>query len=315
MATKYPKDVAVSRAKQTLSIASYLFKPDVEKGESPKTLFGHFSRYIFTVINEQKQALAGNISPLDVIGPITKRSEIAYAEEMRRQINGMAAIATDATTNSEAPTIGRTTAFFAGEFKGKTPVQVLLEHPDGSYDQKLQGQFDWLKSNVERYPKNKTLMDAIQDAFRLKNEGKLNGEQPTQAAVPSQSFVVYQSGYRPNMYKGETRNGTQMYPVFEIDILWNFGKNYPVDVSITRYFAPVEKKDDGRLNVTKSAMDRASLQKNTMHLAADEWIRMLKLIECDVDRFNMLNAKKIETEAEAAELANKQSAGQSQPQR
>ena len=93
-------------------------------------------------------------------------------------------------------------------------------------------------------------------------------------------------------------------------------EDIPISFLLTLFhLCPVEKKDDGRLNVTKSAMDRASLQKNTMHLAADEWIRMLKLIECDVDRFNMLNAKKIETEAEAAELANKQSAGQAQPKR
>ena len=51
----------------------------------------------------------------------------------------------------------------SGNLKGKTPIEVLLSDP-GNGKKSLNDQYIWLKSNLEKYPKNRELMEAIEDA-------------------------------------------------------------------------------------------------------------------------------------------------------
>ena len=83
---KYPKDIVSVVRKQTLSITAELVKPNLSEGDSPLKFYNeHFSRFPFTIINEQKKFANANI-PVREIPNIIKRSCKAYDVDMERTL-------------------------------------------------------------------------------------------------------------------------------------------------------------------------------------------------------------------------------------
>ncbi len=275
MEIKYPRHCASIVRNKTLSCDAWLQRATTEKGESPFEVFrissdkelGTFaSRFSICCISEGKPA-SGNVS-LPEMEEIIAKSDFAKNELFRRQVNG--GISSSVSSNVGTLPSCYTKKFNAGNLKGRTPVDVLINDEDGK--EVLNNQYKFLQKNLDKYPKNQELMDAIMEASSLEKEGKL--KQATSQPIQGE-FVIFDGGMKP-LIRNKDKNGNSK--VYEVKITCEFEKNYPINVTVLNYFAPVEQKENGLLNVQKNKMDKSSLVANTMALTIGEWIHFIKSI-------------------------------------
>jgi len=290
--TKYPWDIWSAVRKQTMSVEAHLFpaeafpKDPQEEGESPLTGHSGYSRFVVTVINAEKVALSANI-PIREIAGIDAKTKFAATKQFEY----------DCRQKSEGVSPAYTVKITTGTFKGKTPAEVLLENPANR--EKLTSHYNWLKENLAKYPNNKHQMEAIIEASNLEKAGNLKGEVSDTGYKPS--VKIYEAPMRPLASKKREEDGKWL--VYEFYIKWNVGDNYPVSVEIVNYYAPVEKKPDGTLNVKVSERDNESIRKNEMKLTAEEWLNANRSINSVLSQFEMLHAK---SNFDAARRADKE---------
>ena len=288
-AIRYPREVALVHRQQTVYINSNLLPADAAKGQCPLTIYdsmnSHFSRYEVCLINQQKQAATANMSVSDVL-KLQRMTDYAYAKNLETKQ------ATSGDSEKNRP--GWTVKFVSGNLKGMSPAQVIAEEGEGGI-QKLRDQYKYLQQYADKYPNNKKIMDAILDAIEINKAGKIQEGGNTGPA----RLVLHATGMRPLTRK--VRNDGKSF-VYDMTITWTFGADNPVNITTENYYAPVVRKDDGRLNVMYKERDTATAIKNSMDLSADEWADMMYLIQADMRRFEMLHAK---TQYEAAERAQR----------
>lgn len=191
-----------------------------------------------------------------------------------------------------------------GNLKGKTPAEVLIE--DAAGKKALLSQREWLAKNMEKYPANKTQVEAIDQAIRLFEEGKLSGAAASTAAPASgRTINLYEAKYRP-LTRRQKENGKCL--VYEIVINWTIGNDYPVSVKVQNYYAPVIKNEKtGMLNVKASeAEDKVQ---NEMLLMAKEWNNVLDRIYDNMLQFKVLHARETINDSIAADKKNREAAG------
>jgi len=278
--SNYPLEIALVQKKQTFYINSHLVP--VGKDDAPLLTYKNpesLSRYEIVIINEDKKATTANV-PVNEILRLQRISDYLYPKHLEK---------------TWKPKTADDVIITSGKLKGRTPSQVLLEDADGK--DSLRNQYKWLKDNLDKYPKNKIQMDAIEQAVKLFEAGKL------EVSNEVSNIELYESGMRPLMSRSVPSNLDSKYKfVYEISLEWLLGES--VTVSILNYYAPVEKLPDGRLNVMKSSYDKATFIKNSMTLTADEWMNCLYNINMDMRRFEQINAEK--TYKESAEQSYQQ---------
>lgn len=249
----YPMQCASIVRNQTLGIEARLSPTDVKEGESPLEMYNHFSRFPVVLIGDDRKAATANI-PIAEMQMLIRRSEYAMNKQMEREMSPVSA-------SSDAPlSAAYTTRIVSGEMKGKTPAEVLLAEADGQ--NKLNQHYQWLQNNLSKYPNNKKIMDAIADAAALQKAGKLTQQ------VSRNTFSLLDIGMRPLIRKTNAKNNCFVY---ELSVSWVFDQNYPVQIEISNYYAPVTKTDKGLLNVQKKNMEKDSLVSVKMKLSFMEW--------------------------------------------
>lgn len=281
--TKYPLEVgSVVRKSKTFSIMSYLIRANAYDNELPYTVYGKFSRFAISIldITNGTKSVRGNIKPSE-IADISYRSEYALNKHIEAEINSVNTSST--STLSTAYSVKIT----SGTLKGKTPATVLLEGND-SY---LENQREWLQQNLSRYPNNKVQIDAINEAFKLKREGKLDKSASNNSG--GTIVTLYDGGMHPLTRK--TREDGKCF-VYEIKITWQVGEKYPVMVAIANYYATVLKTQDGRLNVTN--VDNSSRTLLSMTMSEGEWIEIISNIKRNMSMFEILQARSLFNDAE-----------------
>ena len=274
---KYPFDIVSIVRKKTFSIEAR-FSQETE--ESPLKVFDDtFSRYVFTVIADGKAATS-NI-PLDIIEEVDKITAFAY----NKQLESKYSPAKDGETgNSPAYTV----RFRAGKVKGKTPVDILRENPAGEAKKILNDQYKWLKENLEKYPSNKEIMDAIVEASKIDPETISESAKDVTPPV-----TILEIGTRPLVRKKREDGKCFCY---ECRVTWDMSKNYPVSVVIDNYYAPVVKKENGMLNVQLSGKDRSTEVIHEFSMTAGEWLNtvsQMKNIKENFVRMYMADAFKL----------------------
>ena len=143
-----------------------------------------------------------------------------------------------------------------GKFKGKTAAEVLLSDPTAKSD--MESTRDLLQKNVEKYPANKVLVNAIDEAIMLFEAGELK-EQSTQNTAQS-SMTIYHKEYKST----RRANPKGLYLCYSISVDCQFDMDYSWQIKIDNYFAPSvsgkidHKKAEGR----KSA---------SIRLTDDDW--------------------------------------------
>lgn len=320
---KYPKDLYTAFTKMsTLSVAAELFPAEGKDGDSPYTIYKEpFSRFVFTIIKKEgqsKQFVNANISVNEIPDILAKAQSAQNAEtflklpfvnQLFNAIKGVNKLVKNVgegvdsivnylstgikpqqnlqnnntnNTNVPAGNLANSVTIYNGTFKGKTPAQVLKEDPNNA--SALQKQHAWLEKNLAQYPGNKQQMDAINEALAMLNANQL-GDDNIDEVVNFGDVVLYKPSPRALIRKKD-QNG--YCPVYEIAILYHLGDDYPVEIQVSNYKAPVNQRNNGLINPDRSkAIER---QNNMFRLSSSQFNDMIYKMSAHMRRFESLYA-------------------------
>ena len=265
-ALENPKEIFTNfsgkeESRVTMAVECYMTKAKIEDKITPQALFGQFTRLVFHLLRSGTRVKA-NVN-FDELPDIEERTEFVRSKIYENELSGSAVPCAQEDTSDAQPAY--TTLFTMGPYKGRTPADIVLEDPEGNRA-KLREQYEFLKNNADKYPRNKKIMEAIINAYNLYDSGALEKKEKSQSQG-SRSFEIYKSGYRP-----QTRDKREdgKCRVQEMNVLCNIGNRYPIELTISEYYAPVTNVN-GRLNVQASAVDAASVQKITAYMTLKDW--------------------------------------------
>lgn len=232
---EYPNQVgSIVRSKKTLGIDAFLATSQTQKGQSPLELHAGFSRFVFTIIDRTsgtKKFVHANISP-DEIDLIKKKSDLAI-ERIFNLKNGLA------SEEKQELSPAYTVAMTSRELAKKTPAQLLNEDPANK--SKLESAKKWLSDNLSRYPNNKTQIDAIDDAIKLFDDGKLKKD----ITVASKIIDLYKVDTKiPNSKKLNAKYNNKTL-VYSISICCQPGQDYPFAINIMNCYASTKTTSTG----------------------------------------------------------------------
>ena len=164
-----------------------------------------------------------------------------------------------------------------------------MENPNAN-KKMLLNQVDWLQKHLAQYPRNQVQIDAINEALRLFDAGKLTTQSAPSQPVERTDNEIYKSGMRP-LIRRKNKNGKTF-------------------VEIKNYFAPVVKRENGLLNVM--AKEKEEEIKNVFPLTINEWLWLDHILNAQMRTFEDMNAARLYKIAKDEEWANK-SAATAQP--
>ncbi len=267
---KYPYDIVSFVRQKTLSIEAHFVR---EKTESPMKVFDRtFSRFTTTIIADGETPYC-NI-PIESLAGMRTRTNLAAEAHFAPKT-----IAPQEDLGVDTSSIAFTRKFICGDLKGKSPAEVLIENPEGG-KKILNEQYLWLTNNLEKYPKNAELIDAIMVASRL----DLSSVKPI-ASAPGNTFEILDIGCRPLIRKKRESDGKCF--VYECKIIWDCSRKYPVSCTIKNYYADVKQTETGTLNVNLSSKDTNAEVEKEFSMTADEWLYALGEMESARDCFKM----------------------------
>lgn len=195
----------------------------------------------------------------------------------------------------------------SGNYKGKTPAEVLQNDPNGRNG--LTSQKAWLQKNLDKYPANQQQIDAIDDALKLFEDGKLAVSENAQSGSfnTSCSIRLYPSTPGGPVPKPLIRNKRDdgMVPVREMEIYWHVGDKYPIEISIVEYYTRVNEHEGGRITITNPGTKPTPKK---MRLSEQDWMNCIRSIKADMRNFEMLHAKETRTDAESVDRKNRMAA-------
>ncbi len=306
--TNYPEDVCTYKSTQTLSVAAKFF---VAKGEtsdeskmepqSPREIIGSTSRFRVTIINEDREAVTSKWEVGEMRALKNRISDARHFTNMLKW-NNLASASSDGAGGSSP---AYTTRFSMGTgLKGKTPVEVYKENPTG-FEDLLTKQKKFIEGNIGKNDgkfdsANKQQIAAIDDALKLKAEGKLDKAAAQSISCPP--LDIWTSDPKPDMRHTDEKSG--LTPTYLTNVTVYPLNNYPVTVKLTNFDAPVNTRDNGTLNVLMSK--KANEKINEISLTFDAFENLLQNMEDYVEEFKMLHAKECFEDAEKCIKKNKE---------
>ena len=287
MITKYPLEVAsVVRKNKTMSITSYLYKAKGTEGENPYEVYGKFSRFSFSILDLGEpgniKTARINVKP-DEIADIKVRTKYA----LREHLDAETKMPTGNSLGESYPAY--TSTFRTGAHKGMTPASVLLE----GKAEELKKERAFLQGNVGRYPANKQIIAAIDNAFDLQKANMLRGDVTNNNNNLVRTVSLFYSGLKPQQRKQREDGKCEVH---EMNISWQVGAKYPVEIAITNYYASVNKQTDGRLLVGEK--DNSSRITIKITLDESEWMNTIRKIDTNMHMFEILQARELFKEAD-----------------
>lgn len=289
----YPDEPVSIVRQQTFAAKPVLSLADPSTGEDPAKIYSKFSRINLTIlgtVNGKKEFVSSNLD-LSSLEEIKENTHLCKQEEFNRKIHPSAA-------PSAASSPAYTVAFAMGPLKGKTPAQVIAEQGAEAGGKTLNGQFTFLKNNLEKHPANQKIMDAITDAGNLMKTGSLK----TTNAAPSAAgrADIYPSALKGNIHK-EHPEAKGNYFCHDTKIEWQFGNNYPVVITISNFYAPIQKDaQTGKIQVMSMKKLEGSEKKKEIRLTSAEWLHALSMIDKTIWMYETLHMSAIAKSVKAA---------------
>ena len=257
---------------------------------------GNMSRFVFTILNHTSNpptALKTNIPATD----------IPYLEHMveaafRKKESMKAEPAVPVETKNTSPAY--TTVIPFGKFKGTTPASALLANANNKTE--LTGTAQFMRSNASKYPANLKIAEAIEEAVRLFDSGKLSVESSAAAAVPESTMVVY----KEDIHYGRSATADGYREVTGIEIVCNLRNRYPWTVKISSLEAPVNKSSDGK---SVPELSKARNRKNaSINLSDKDWLMIMNRLRRTVEMFEEKNFNAMFTRADDIARQNRDAA-------
>ena len=310
---KKPMQLQVSVQNKTFIVESAICS---NFRENPLGIYDEtFSRYVFYILQDGKQAkmnvpLEGNNIP-DVFmkgGELSREKEEGgnvitmiirsiYAYIRHVHLMNTPRPKDDGDGTSEKGKIAYETRFKAGRLKDRTPIEVLLEDENG--EEELRTQREFLKKNLSKYPRNKGLIEAIDMAFALLEEGDIDGGTKTAAASSGAGIIkLFSVGLRP-LQRKRRADGTCF--VYTGRVNWRLGEENPVEIVIENFYAPVEKKENGTLRVIAGKKVQDTYVKAIFNMPASLWLSYIYRIAMDMRLFENASGFMARLLAESAE--------------
>ena len=149
-----------------------------------------------------------------------------------------------------------------------------------------------LENYLAKHPTNADLMKAIDEAILLLDSGKLKQSNNTAGIIsiyePSEKYFTSE----------KEKDSEGNYKIYKISVICDPTKNYPFNVTITNYFAPVEVKPNKTTQIKKSATKKDSILTFTMNLTESEWVEIVHKMESAMKNFEQINAQQAYEENE-----------------
>lgn len=268
----YPTECAKVKRQNTFSVDARLSRAKSSEGQNPLEIYdARWSRFIFAIIETGKTSVTANIPVRDIPG-IADKSRAALQIHMAQPA--------PSSNAQQAPTQGLayTQRLATGRFAGKTPAEVLKEDPGNKTA--LKSQYDFLAKNLEKYPRNKSQMDAISEAIKFEENGSFEKAVPGSPAKDITLYDVPMKGL-----KNRRRSDGRCF-VYSVHIAWEIGEQYPVVIRINNFWAFI-KKDSIDIDVSS----RTDARSKTFRCADSEWSYVLKRITETMRLFEHLNAE------------------------
>lgn len=267
---RYPRQIyTAKREKIVLGIDNYLSRPDERDTIPPLELHSPYSRFVLTIIDKSGSAVLtpkANIPASDIPG-IVEISRIAMLKKTRF-------VSTGASADSAEMSPAYTQQILLGNFRGRTPAEILLENPE-SKDGLLKTR-NFLADKARQYASNQKQMDAIDDAVKLLETGKLKKKT---GAVCSGIAKIYDVSHK---YMRDTNDqGHRLF--YGMSIICQYGNNYPWTITIENFFAPGLQGPKGGL--APKMNEKNGYAKCSIHLNDMEWSQMVTRLDSDIRYF------------------------------
>ena len=234
---KYPNQVFASkRKKQTLGVDCKLA---IRTDESPLQVHAGFSRFSITIIDCKTGKTitpTANI-PAEEVLPIKDITSSVMTAKVFNTINSGVSSNVDSDDATEivkstGSSVGYTEKIFIlRQYAGQTPVEIIQSGGDNAIKDLTYAK-DTLSKNVEKYPKNKVQIDAIDDAIGLYSCGLIATSNTTsESSVPkkNQSYTIYETPFKFMTKKNEKGHNL----CYSIKISCNFAMDYPWRIEIS----------------------------------------------------------------------------------
>lgn len=285
---KYPYQVgSIKRPEKVLGLDAKLSAErcdDPQRNGAPLELHAGYSRFVLTIVDKAQNCQPTANIPAKDLPAVLQKSKIAlYKLANKEQKAPPAAAANQGLAFSERLSFGK--------FKGKTPAEVLAI--DVKNEEQLLYVASILSQNVGKYPANKKVIDAINEAISLAKEGKLGA---SSVPISTEPYKIYESGY-----KFKTIMNAKGYNlIYSLNVTFDESMRYPITVEVQNCFAPVETVAGGQKNIQMQKAE--DVKKASMVLSADEWFELVSsanAIKCNFEAMIFRHQLKI------AEVANK----------
>lgn len=294
MKTNYPWQInsVIHKSKtatKTLGMDAMLFSPkeedEVRTPAAPLEMHEGYSVFKGTLIVKESKntdVLKFNI-PAKAVPYIHKRTSMAIDMNMKNQlispITGMIKASASASGSEDVSgSIAFTVSFMTGTLKGKTPGQMLLDSPANR--EVLLKQRKFLETNVARYPANQSQIDAIDEAIKLLDAGKLiKTEEMKEVSAPG-VITIYECA--PKNVKPIDEEGR--WTIYQVSITYNPAMSLPFDITVMNCFAPVNKSKGNEIEMSKAI---GKMTKD-IRLSEEEWYTMIDTMKATKIMFENL---------------------------
>lgn len=310
---EYPRQI-LNNIKQTKNgISTFavdaLFGYQNPLPENPLNLMNVFAVYNITVI-QNKSAITVNLRP-DELTALARKSELVFDMAFLNKYfksfhhfnliyKAIVWLKNRISGKSQEPAKSDTKAAFScklpwGKFKGLTPGDVLLNNANNQTE--LLRNKELLEQNVERYPKNKDVIDAIDTAVNALNQGKLikatdisdDSDRSDSTVSITEEIFLYEGTWKNKTGKTNkkvTEDGTEYFRCYLLNIKYSpLMDTYPITVILENCFAPVRKMKDGRQNILVSQTLAGSHVSNKHFFTLEEWIDVIETMKQAKYRF------------------------------
>ncbi len=276
---KNPKEIFVTFTKEKVFSCEASFVPsrwNNGEGEPPlKVVDSTFSGFRFTIIDKigdsKKPATARidcDINYFPFIGKIEKALDSVVDSFVTEE------------EEKNSPDIPKTLAYSQTlamkPFAGMTPAEVLS---DPKNEEELVTIYGYLEKNVDRYPKNKAQMSAINEALDLFRSGKLvkaevKKEKNQKLVFSLTKAIPYVKD--PGSTSSRRAQEGEIVPCVEVYLyLWPANRS-PFQLEIINYDSPLRILENGTSAGTPSKMLKDTYVKNSIFLS---WEIMKNLVE------------------------------------